>query len=121
MKKIILTVCLVLALASVGQAQVFGTNYLWFETFTVTTDSTDTTFTDPYYSATLYFSGCTGYVKCAGDAAADTNSFNSKPFLKLLPEQTMTIGSATKLERMEFYGSSSGTLYIVGYKRESQY
>lgn len=120
--KIYIFIVLVLLFAVSVNAQIFGTNYTWIETYSVTTDSVDTTFTDPYYQATLFFDGCTGLIKWAGVATGDTVNIAGRPYTLLQPSQTITIGTATKLKRMEYYTSSgTGTLYIVGYKRVRQY
>lgn len=102
-----------------AEAQIYGTNYLWQDAISITTAAIDSHFVTKWQDVSFWSSGCGLSFRCG---AEDTTSWSSRDWIVVEAGQTIQIGPATKLVRLEFKASSgSGTMYILGYKKSDQY
>ena len=97
-----------------------GTNYAWQSKIAVDTSKVDTTFSERWEDALIFFVGCDGYIKYSD--AADTTGFTSRYWIPLIEYQPLTIDASTRLKRAWFKAQSdSGHIYILGYKKVVQF
>lgn len=99
--------------------QIYGTNYLWQDAISITTSPIDSAFAEVWQQVTVWARGCDLYAKFG---APDTTDWDSRDWIYFVEGSSVSIGSATKLTRVEFKAvSGTGTLYMFGYKRIGQY
>jgi len=102
-----------------AEAQIYGTNYLWQDAISITTAAIDSHFVTKWQDVSFWTKDCGLTFRCG---AEDTTSWSSRDWVAVEAGQTITIGPATKLVRLEFKATSgTGTLYFLGYKKSDQY
>lgn len=104
-----------------AEAQVWDVNYIWQQRITVTTDSSTEVFSSVWRQACIYVSGCDVGFKLGGKAENDTTATGKKAWITIPDGGLINIEPATGLSHMKIMGSSSGYVYIIGYKQTKQY
>jgi len=121
-----IAVCLVVLIIGGGfessksvRAQVFGVNYLWQDSTTITTVAIDSAYVVQWEQITVRTDTVVLWYRAG---APDTTSWSSREWMRLASGATLSYGPATPLRRLEFRaGAGTGVIYKEGYKKVAQY
>jgi len=102
-----------------AEAQFFRSKYLWITTFPISGTPVDSTFSTRWESALIYSDTVTVLLRIGNP---DTTSWSNRPWLYLDKGSALELGPSVPLIRLEVKTvAGTGNLYIVGYKRRSQF
>jgi hypothetical protein len=100
-------------------SQSLGTNYSWADSATVNVVGRDSTFSTIWESVSIWVRGGEGWIKYG---APDTNSWNSRKWIRAAESQIFVFDQGNKLRRLHFKANSGvATFYFFGYKKRRQF
>lgn len=101
-----------------AQARRAPNRFLWVERIPISTISVDTTFDSVWEQVSLKTLTTTARLRLAADS--DTSTFYQRQVFNMSAGESVSIGGATKLRRVQAVTTSNDTLVLIGYKRTRQ-
>lgn len=106
-------------LTDVSASAIYGTNYLWVDSLSLSTSAVDSHFAVLWQDVSLWADGCDLRIRVG---SPDTTSWSSRKWSHVIDGQVVSFGPATKLKRLEYKAATgTGTLILMGYKKSAQY